>query len=122
LSLADLDDTGASGTDFVTQDRDFDLAIAGQENGAAVTYQVSVNGGPWTSTTTTQRNLADASYAFRATVTDTAGALLSVSPLVRPMVKASAGISANPAGTLLPTVTVAEVEFTVPALLLTRTQ
>ena len=73
LSLVNLDDTGAADTDFITQDRDLDLNITGQEAGASVAYEVSVNGGPWTATSAAQRNLADASYSFRATITDTAG-------------------------------------------------
>jgi hypothetical protein len=73
LSLLNLLDSGASDSDFITQDRDVDLSVAGQEAGATVVYQVSVNGGAWTATTAEQRDLADGHYAFRAIATDNSG-------------------------------------------------
>ncbi len=74
LSFTNLTDTGSSPTDFVTQDKSFDLTIAGHETGATVVHQVSTNGGAtWTTTTATQNNLADGSYQFRALVTDAVG-------------------------------------------------
>ncbi len=73
LSLANLDDTGTFGNDFVTRDREFDLSLSAHEAGATVQYEVSLNGGAFANTNLTQSNLADGSYQFRAQVTDLAG-------------------------------------------------
>ena len=74
LALANFSDTGSSGSDFISQDKTFDLSLSGQESGSTVVYQVSTNGGgTWTTTTAAQSNLADGNYQFRAQVTDTVG-------------------------------------------------
>src|SRR5262249_13896344 len=57
----------------VTTDNAFDLTLSGQEAGASVAYQVSLNGGTFTATSANQSGLADGSYQFRALVTDAAG-------------------------------------------------
>ena len=74
LALANFTETGSSGSDFISQDKTFDLSLSGQESGSTVVYQVSTNGGgTWTTTSTAQTNLADGNYQFRAQVTDAAG-------------------------------------------------
>ena len=73
LSFANLTDTGTADTPPVTQDNTFDLSLTGQEGGASVAYQVSVNGGAFTTTAANQSGLADGDYVFRAVVTDAAG-------------------------------------------------
>ena len=57
----------------MTQDNAFNLTLSGQEAGASVAYQVSLNGGAFTATTASQSGLADGDYQFRALVTDAAG-------------------------------------------------
>ncbi len=74
LSLNNFSDSGISATDFISQDKAFDLSIAGNEVGSSVVYQVSVdNGANWTDTTAAQSNLSDGNYQFRTQVTDVAG-------------------------------------------------
>ena len=74
LALANFSDTGSSGSDFISQDKTFDLSLSGQESGSTVVYQVSTNGGgTWTTTSAAQSNLADGNYQFRAQVTDVVG-------------------------------------------------
>ena len=73
LSFSNLTDSGTANTPPVTQDNAFDLTLSGQEAGASVAYQVSLNGGAFTATTASQSGLADGSYQFRALVTDAAG-------------------------------------------------
>ena len=73
LALTGFDDTGSNSADFVTQDRTFDLSLAGQEAGATVTYQRRDNNGIWAVTTLAQTNLADGTYEYRARVEDAAG-------------------------------------------------
>ena len=74
LALANFSDTGSSGSDFISQDKTFDLSLSGQESGSTIVYQVSSNGGStWTTTSAAQSNLADGNYQFRAQITDTAG-------------------------------------------------
>ncbi|MUP79026.1 hypothetical protein, partial [Acinetobacter baumannii] len=41
LTLSDLNDTGVSATDQITQDQNFNLKLEGQETGSRVTYLVS---------------------------------------------------------------------------------
>ncbi|WP_205684603.1 Ig-like domain-containing protein, partial [Acinetobacter baumannii] len=41
LTLSDLSDTGISATDQITQDKNFNLKLEGQESGSRVTYLVS---------------------------------------------------------------------------------
>ncbi|WP_040631277.1 Ig-like domain-containing protein [Moraxella boevrei] len=73
LSFNNLIDSGTTG-DNITNDNNFDLALAGQETGSNVVYQVSKNGGTtWETTTANQANLADGTYQYRAVVTDAAG-------------------------------------------------
>ena len=58
LALANYSDTGSSGSDFISQDKTFDLSLSGQESGSSVVYQVSTNGGgTWTTTSAAQSNL-----------------------------------------------------------------
>ncbi|ADI89678.1 putative surface adhesion protein [Acinetobacter oleivorans DR1] len=74
LTLSDLSDTGVSATDQITQDKNFNLKLEGQESGSQVTYLVSIdNGKTWQETTVTQKDLADGVYQFKAVVTDVAG-------------------------------------------------
>ncbi|MGN2484528.1 biofilm-associated Ig-like repeat protein Blp1 [Acinetobacter calcoaceticus] len=74
LILKNLLDSGASTTDQITQDQNFNLKIEGQESGSRVTYWVSTDEGKtWQETTVTQKDLADGSYLYKAVVTDRAG-------------------------------------------------
>ncbi|WP_459660980.1 BapA prefix-like domain-containing protein [Acinetobacter calcoaceticus] len=74
LILKNLLDSGASTTDQITQDKNFNLKIEGQESGTRVTYLVSTDEGKtWQETTVTQKDLADGSYLYKAVVTDRAG-------------------------------------------------
>ncbi|MDM1766120.1 Ig-like domain-containing protein, partial [Acinetobacter sp. 226-1] len=62
ISLAAYEDTGAKENDFVSQDRNFDLTLTGQEAGSTVVYQVSKDGGKtWANTDAKQSNLTDGS-------------------------------------------------------------
>ena len=73
LSFSNLTDSGTANTPPVTTDNTFNLTLSGQEGGAAVAYQASLNGGAFTATTASQSSLADGDYQFRALVTDAAG-------------------------------------------------
>ncbi|MFC2994743.1 Ig-like domain-containing protein [Acinetobacter sichuanensis] len=74
FGLNDYQDTGIKATDFVSQDKDFDLTLTGQEAGSTVIYQVSKDGGKtWVNTDAKQSNLTDGTYQFRAVVSDAAG-------------------------------------------------
>ena len=74
LSLANYTDSGTSSSDFISTDKSFDLSLTGQESGATVLYQLSTDGGSnWSTTTSTQSNLTDGAYQFRAVVSDAAG-------------------------------------------------
>jgi hypothetical protein len=74
LILKNLLDSGASTTDQITQDKNFNLKIEGQESGTRVTYLVSTDEGKtWQETTVTQKDLADGIYLYKAIVTDRAG-------------------------------------------------
>ena len=73
LSFTNLSDTGTANTPPVTQDNTFNLTLTGQETGASVAYQVSLNGGAFATTTASQSGLPDGDYQFRAQVTDAAG-------------------------------------------------
>ncbi len=74
LNLVEYDDTGASQSDFISQDNSFKLEITGQEAGAIVQYLISTDQGvTWQTTTAEQANLADGIYQFKAVVTDVAG-------------------------------------------------
>ncbi|WP_284083154.1 Ig-like domain-containing protein [Acinetobacter pittii] len=74
LTLSDLRDTGVSTTDQITQDKNFNLKLEGQENGSRVAYLVSTDDGKtWQETTVTQKDLADGIYQYKAIVTDVAG-------------------------------------------------
>ncbi|GAA5586461.1 hypothetical protein Acal01_01606 [Acinetobacter calcoaceticus] len=74
LILKNLLDSGASTTDQITQDKNFNLKIEGQESGTRVTYLVSTDEGKtWQETTVTQKDLADGIYLYKAVVTDRAG-------------------------------------------------
>ena len=74
LILKNFLDSGASTTDQITQDKNFNLKIEGQESGSRVTYLVSTDEGKtWQETTVNQKDLADGSYLYKAVVTDRAG-------------------------------------------------
>ncbi|EXV32150.1 bacterial Ig-like domain family protein, partial [Acinetobacter baumannii 24975_5] len=74
LTLSDLNDTGVSATDQITQDKNFNLKLEGQETGSRVTYLVSTDEGKtWQETTVDQKDLADGIYQYKAIVTDLAG-------------------------------------------------
>ncbi|WPP70807.1 biofilm-associated Ig-like repeat protein Blp1 [Acinetobacter pittii] len=74
LTLADLTDTGVSATDQITQDKNFNLKLEGQENGSRVKYLVSTDDGKtWQETTVAQKDLADGIYLYKAVVTDIVG-------------------------------------------------
>ncbi|WP_024433486.1 Ig-like domain-containing protein [Acinetobacter baumannii] len=74
LTLSDLSDTGISATDQITQDKNFNLKLEGQETGSQVTYLVSTDEGKtWQETTVVQKDLADGIYQYKAVVTDAAG-------------------------------------------------
>ncbi len=74
LTLSDLNDTGVSVTDQITQDKNFNLKLEGQETGSQVTYLVSTDEGKtWQETTVAQKDLADGIYQYKAVVTDAAG-------------------------------------------------
>jgi Ca2+-binding RTX toxin-like protein len=72
LGFSGLNDSGVQG-DGITNDRDFTLALTGNDAGSTVAYEVSVDGGAFHSTGATQAGLADGNYQFRAIVTDAAG-------------------------------------------------
>ncbi|WP_140158840.1 biofilm-associated Ig-like repeat protein Blp1 [Acinetobacter pittii] len=74
LILSDLTDTGVSATDQITQDKNFNLKLEGQESGSRVTYLVSIDDGKtWQETTVAQKDLTDGIYQFKAVITDVAG-------------------------------------------------
>jgi siroheme synthase len=74
LTLQNFNDSGASNTDRLTQDRNFSLSADNVEAGAATAFEVSTdNGLSWSATVAQQSNLPDGSYLFRAIVTDAAG-------------------------------------------------
>ncbi|EKA70588.1 type I secretion C-terminal target domain protein, VC_A0849 subclass family [Acinetobacter baumannii IS-116] len=74
LTLSDLSDTGISATDQITQDKNFNLKLEGQEIGSRVTYLVSTDEGKtWQETTIAQKDLTDGVYQYKAVVTDAAG-------------------------------------------------
>ncbi|MFK7192884.1 Ig-like domain-containing protein, partial [Acinetobacter baumannii AYE] len=74
LTLSDLSDTGISATDQITQDKNFNLKLEGQESGSRVTYLVSTDEGKtWQETTIAQKDLTDGVYQYKAVVTDAAG-------------------------------------------------
>src|SRR6185369_3654883 len=75
LSFANLTDTGSTDATPITQDGTFDLNLSGTSdaNGTSVAYEVSLNGGGFTSTSANQSGLTDGDYVFRAIVTDPAG-------------------------------------------------
>ncbi|EOQ64647.1 hypothetical protein F935_00296 [Acinetobacter calcoaceticus ANC 3811] len=74
LILKNLLDSGASTTDQITQDKNFNLKLEGQESGSRVTYLISTDDGKtWQETTVAQKDLVDGSYLYKAVVTDRAG-------------------------------------------------
>jgi T1SS-143 domain-containing protein len=73
LGLNNFSDSGSTNTPPVTTDNSFSLSLSG-EGAGTTTYQKSTDGGAtWTTTNTSQSNLADGDYLFRATTTDAAG-------------------------------------------------
>ena len=100
LSLSDLTDTGSSSSDGITSDKSFDLTLSGNEVGSTVVYQVSTDAGAnWAPTTSAQTNLADASYQFRAVVSDAAGNSATTTPPILVTVDTTAPtlVSSSPA-------------------------
>ncbi|QWZ61759.1 Ig-like domain repeat protein [Acinetobacter pittii] len=74
LNLKNLLDSGLSTADQITQDKNFNLKIEGQESGSRVTYLVSTDEGKtWQETTVNQKDLADGTYLYKAVVADRAG-------------------------------------------------
>ncbi|MCL5767432.1 Ig-like domain-containing protein, partial [Acinetobacter sp. ANC5681] len=79
LTFSNLNDTGASAIDRITQDNSFDLQslhpiVIGEEAAITDHYEVSTDGGlTWITTTAQQTNLADGTYQFKAIETDVAG-------------------------------------------------
>ncbi|ODL98889.1 biofilm-associated Ig-like repeat protein Blp1 [Acinetobacter pittii] len=74
LNLNNFLDSGGSTADQITQDKNFNLKLEGQENGSRVAYLVSTDDGKtWQETTVTQKDLADGIYQYKAIVTDVAG-------------------------------------------------
>ena len=74
LVFIDLQDSGSSNTDRLTQDRNFILSTENLEAGAATSFEVSTdNGVTWLPTVAQQTNLADGRYLFRIVTTDLAG-------------------------------------------------
>src|SRR5204862_388213 len=80
LSSTGLSDTGSSSSDGITQDNTFNLSLSGNGAGSIV-YEVSLNGGGWTTTTASQSVLPDGPHQFRATVTDAAGNSSATAPI-----------------------------------------
>jgi hypothetical protein len=73
LAFAHLTDSGSTDAAPVTTDNAFDLALSGTDAGAAVTYQISSDGGAtWSATSSNQSGLADGTYQFRAVAADPA--------------------------------------------------
>src|SRR5207249_8135863 len=74
LAFNNLTDTGrTTDTIPVTTDNAFDLSLSGQEAGTDVTYQVSLNGGAFGTTTASQSGLVELGRASRRVGTDGAG-------------------------------------------------
>jgi len=74
LLFIDLQDRGASNTEWISQDRSFTLAASNVETGASTVFEVSTdNGTSWVTTSAQQTDLTDGRYIFRAVVTDMAG-------------------------------------------------
>lgn len=74
LQLLFFSDSGFSDQDFITADNTFDLLVSEAETGAAVTFQLSRNGGAsWATTRNRLTRLADGTYQFRVLATDVAG-------------------------------------------------
>ncbi|MFT8451556.1 MAG: Ig-like domain-containing protein [Zymomonas mobilis] len=71
LNLQDYTDTGASATDYISQDNSFTLSLDNAANGTTPSYQISKdNGTTWTDTSATQSNLPDGHYLYRAVRSD----------------------------------------------------
>ena len=52
LALSNFTDSGASNSDFISNDNSFNLSLSGNESGSTAAYQVSTNAGTdWTGTT-----------------------------------------------------------------------
>lgn len=67
FSFIDFDDSGASDSDYISNDNNFDLGIYSQETASAITYEISSdNGKTWRNTVKHIRNLIDGTYRFRA--------------------------------------------------------
>ncbi|RSR61418.1 BapA prefix-like domain-containing protein [Acinetobacter baumannii] len=79
LTLSDLNDTGVSATDQITQDNSFTLKLVqpiviGEQAALLDHYEVSKDEGKtWQETTADQKDLADGIYQYKAIVTDLAG-------------------------------------------------
>ncbi|EXC19662.1 Ig-like domain-containing protein, partial [Acinetobacter sp. 809848] len=74
LNFNNFLDSGGATTDQITQDKNFNLKLEGQESGSRVTYLVSTDEGKtWQETTVAQKDLVDGVYQYKAVVTDVAG-------------------------------------------------
>ncbi|WP_415871299.1 biofilm-associated Ig-like repeat protein Blp1 [Acinetobacter pittii] len=74
LNFNNFLDSGGATTDQITQDKNFNLKLEGQESGSRVTYLVSTDEGKtWQETTVAQKDLTDGVYLYKAVVTDRAG-------------------------------------------------
>ncbi|WAC71785.1 Ig-like domain-containing protein [Roseateles sp. SL47] len=73
LNLLNLDDTGASSTDRVTQNGQFSLSITDVARSATGVIEVSQDGGRTWNETSTQQDLSPGSYLFRPVAIDAGG-------------------------------------------------
>ncbi|MCY3125832.1 hypothetical protein ECE26_14640, partial [Acinetobacter baumannii] len=74
LTLSDLNDTGVSATDQITQDQKLNFKLEGQETGSRVTYLESTGEGQTLHSSTVGRTaVLDGIYQYKAVVTDAAG-------------------------------------------------
>lgn len=70
LALNGVTDSDVSTSNRISQDNGADLSLSGNEPISSVVYEVSINGGIWNPTASTQTGLADSAYQFRARATD----------------------------------------------------
>ena len=74
LTLSNFSDSGTSASDKISNDKTFGLSLSGNETGSSVTYEVSTDAGSnWTDTSSGSTVHSDASYQYRAVISDVAG-------------------------------------------------
>ena len=113
LVFANLVNTGGNANQIVTSDNSFTLNLAGAEQGAALAYEISTDGGrTWTATTVAQASLADGNYSYRVRLTDTAGNV-GVTPVI--------GLAVDTIAPTTPTVTALTTSNTAPVIAGTAT-